>query len=77
MNNKKSKIGDIINLTKEETKIITILDIIKRRVENVKGDEYLDLNINDEFRLEDLVTTDQEHNDELEVLESFTNLVSV
>ena len=77
MNNKKSKIGDIINLTKEETKIMTMLDIIKRRVENVKGNEYLDLNINDEFRLEDIVTTDQERNDELQDLESFTHLVAV
>lgn len=77
MNNKKSKIGDIINLTKEETKIMTMLDIIKMRVENVKGDEYLDLNINDEFRLEDIVTTEQGRNDELEDLESFTNLLSV
>ena len=54
-----------------------MLDIIKRRVENVKGNEYLDLNINDEFRLEDIVTTDQERNDELQDLESFTHLVSV
>ena len=68
MNNKTSKIGDIINLTKEETKIMTMLEIIKMRVENVKGGEYLDLNINDEFRLEDIITTDQYRNDELEYL---------
>ena len=68
MNNKTSKIGDIINLTKEETKIMTMLEIIKMRVENVKGGEYLDLNINDEFRLEDIITTDQYRNDELEDL---------
>ena len=87
MNNKKSKIGDIINLTKEETKIMTMLDIIKRRVENVKGDDYLDLNINDEFRLDDILSrepesdsdtdSEHEHNSEFQGLDSISNLVSV
>ena len=53
MNNKKSSIGDIANLKKEETKILTMLDIIKRRVDNNRGDDYLDLNVNDEFRLDE------------------------
>ena len=54
MNNKKSTIGDIVNLTKEETKIMSMLDIINTRVENNRGDDYLDLNLNDEFRLDDI-----------------------
>jgi hypothetical protein len=54
MNNKKSTIGDIANMSKEENKINTMLEIIKRRVENNRGDDYLDLNINDEFRLQDV-----------------------
>jgi len=54
MNNKKASIGDIANLSKEENKIMTMLELIKMRVENNKGDDYLDLNINDEFRLEDI-----------------------
>ena len=54
MNNKKASIGDIANLSKEENKIMTMLELIKMRVENNKGDDYLDLNINDEFRLEDV-----------------------
>ena len=60
MNNKKATIGDIINLSTEETKIMTMLDIIKHRVDNNRGDDYLDLNINDEFRLEDIVIRGQE-----------------
>jgi len=54
INNKKASIGDIANLSKEENKIMTMLELIKMRVENNKGDDYLDLNINDEFRLEDV-----------------------
>ena len=53
MNNKNSTIGDIANLKKEEEKILTMLEIIKKRVDNNRGDDYLDLNINDEFRLQD------------------------
>ena len=53
MNNKNSTIGDIANLKKEEDKILTMLEIIKNRVDNNRGDDYLDLNINDEFRLQD------------------------
>ena len=52
MNNKTSKIGDIINLKHEETKIMTMLEIINKRVDNNRGDDYLDLNINNEFRLD-------------------------
>ena len=52
MNNKTSKIGDIINLKQEEAKIMTMLDIINKRVDNNRGDDYLDLNINNEFRLD-------------------------
>tara|TARA_B110000305_G_C19303802_1_gene570469 strand:- start:89 stop:1114 length:1026 start_codon:yes stop_codon:yes gene_type:complete len=55
LNNKKSTIGDIINLSKEENKISSMLDIIKRRVDNNKGDDFLDLNLNDEFRLDDII----------------------
>ena len=55
LNNTKSTIGDIINLSKEENKISSMLDIIKRRVDNNKGDDFLDLNLNDEFRLDDII----------------------
>jgi len=55
LNNKKSTIGDIINLSKEENKISSMLEIIKRRVDNNKGDDFLDLNLNDEFRLDDII----------------------
>jgi len=58
MTNKNSTIGDIINITKEETKINTMLDIIKLRVDNIRGDDYLSLNINDEFKLEDYTIQD-------------------
>ena len=83
MNNKKSKIGDIINLTKEETKIMTMLDIIKRRVENANNDDYIDLNINNEFRLDDIISREpepesgSEPTDELQELDTIFNLVSV
>ena len=52
MKNKKSTIGDIINLTKEENKINGMLDIIKQRVDNYRGNEDIDLNINEEFNLD-------------------------
>jgi hypothetical protein len=55
MNNTNSKIGDIINLTKEEQKIMSMLDIIRNRVDTHKGNEYINLNINDEFRIDDIV----------------------
>ena len=55
MNNTNSKIGDIINLTKEEQKIISMLDIIRNRVDTHKGNDYINLNINDEFRIDDIV----------------------
>jgi len=55
MNNTNSKIGDIINLTKEEQKIMSMLDIIKNRVDTHKGNDYINLNINDEFRIDDIV----------------------
>lgn len=79
MNNKKSTIGDIANLKKEEEKILTMLDIIKRRVENATGEDYIDLNINNEFRLDDIVSREQDRDRDSEIqdLESFTNLVSV
>ena len=52
MENKDSKIGDIINIKQEETKIIKMLELIKKRVElRSCSNEYIDLNINDEFRL--------------------------
>jgi hypothetical protein len=51
----KSKIGDIINIKQEETKIMNMLDLIKNRVELRRcGNDYIDLNINDEFRLNDI-----------------------
>jgi hypothetical protein len=54
MDTKTSKIGDIINIKQEETKIITMLELVKKRVELRRhGYEYIDLNINDEFRLND------------------------
>jgi hypothetical protein len=53
MTHKKSTIGDIINLTKEENKINGMLDIIKQRVDNYRGNEDIDLNINEEFNLND------------------------
>ena len=86
MNNKKSTIGDIVNLSKEESKINTMLEIIKRRVDNNKGDEFLDLNLNHEFRLDDIITPELE-NDVTEIadddityisnLHSFNDLLSI
>ena len=86
MNNKKSTIGDIVNLSKEESKINTMLEIIKRRVDNNKGDEFLDLNLNHEFRLDDIITPELE-NDVTEIadedityinnLHSFNDILSI
>ncbi len=51
----KSKIGDIINIKQEETKIMKMLELIKKRVELRRcGNDYIDLNLNDEFRLNDI-----------------------
>ena len=55
MNNKKATIGDIANLSKEENKILCMLDIVKQRVDTNREDDYIDLNINDEFRLDDVL----------------------
>ena len=41
MKHKKATIGDIANLTKEENKIMSMLELIKTRVENNRGDDYL------------------------------------
>ena len=61
MKNKKSTIGDIINLTKEENKINGMLDIIKQRVDNYRGNEDIDLNINEEFNLNDFEREEEEN----------------
>jgi len=53
MTNKHSTIGDIINISKEEHKINGMLEIINLRVDNAKGQDYIDLNINDEFKIND------------------------
>ena len=66
MTHKKSTIGDIINLTKEESKINAMLDIIKTRVDNIRGYEYIDLNINDEFKLNDFEMEEDEYEYEYE-----------
>ena len=73
--NKNVSIGDIANLSKEENKIMTMLDIINRRVENNRGDDYLDLNINDEFRLDDIVQENENIVDKRD-LHTFDSLVS-
>jgi hypothetical protein len=59
MSNKKSTIGDIINLTKEETKIIAMLEIVNKRVEKDRSSDIIDLNINEEFRLADIDTLEE------------------
>jgi len=53
MTNKNSTIGDIINISKEENKINSMLAIISLRVDNARGQDYIDLNINDEFKIND------------------------
>ena len=77
MNNKKSTIGDIVNLTKEETKIMSMLELIGKRVDNNRGDDYLDLNLNDEFRLDDITLEENDEEDDIRNLESMSNLISV
>jgi len=54
-----SKIGDIININNEETKIIQMLDLVERRVELYRSSSYIDLNINDEFMLYDKSTIEK------------------
>jgi len=73
--NKNVSIGDIANLSKEESKIMTMLELIKMKVENNRGDDYLDLNINDEFRLADIVQETKDVVDE-RYLHTFDSLVS-
>ena len=75
MNNKKSTIGDIINLSKEENKINTMLEIIKRRVDNNRGDDFLDLNLNNEFRIDDIITPELD-NDVTEIAEDDITYIS-
>ena len=55
----KSKIGDIININNEETKISQMLDLVERRVELYRSSAYIDLNINDEFMLYDKSTIEK------------------
>jgi len=78
--NKNVSIGDIANLSKEENKIMTMLGLIKMKVENNRGDDYLDLNINDEFRLADIDDSedidDSTNIRELNNLHTFDSLVS-
>ena len=73
--NKNVSIGDIANLSKEENKIMTMLGLIKMKVDNNRGDDYLDLNINDEFRLADIVQENENIVDE-RYLHTFDSLVS-
>ena len=75
MTHKKSTIGDIINLTKEESKINAMLDIIKTRVENIRGYEYIDLNINEEFKLNDF-EIQEEYDDEYEESQEQNTIMS-
>ena len=78
--NKNVSIGDIANLSKEENKIMTMLGLIKMKVDNNRGDDYLDLNINEEFRLDDIENVDDDDDStnirELNTLHSFDSLVS-
>ena len=82
MNNKKATIGDIANLKKEENKIMCMLELIKTRVENNRGDDYLNLDVDDEFRLDDVVQDSKDIvDDDINVrdirdLHTFNNLVS-
>ena len=71
MTNKKSTIGDIANLKTEEKKILSMLDIIKGRVDNHRGDEYINLNINEEFRLDDIEEDRDLENPERKIDEQF------
>ena len=58
MNHKESTIGDVINISKEENKINAMLDLIRLRVEHARGQDYIDLNINDEFKINDFKKID-------------------
>ena len=53
MNHKESTIGDVINISKEENKINSMLELIRLRTEHARGQDYIDLNINDEFRIDE------------------------
>ena len=74
MNNKKSTIGDIVNLSKEETKIMSMLELISKRVDNNRGDDYLDLNLDDEFRLDDITSEENDDEEDIRDLESMNSL---
>ena len=82
MKHKKATIGDIANLTKEENKIMSMLELIKIRVENNRGDDYLDIDVDDEFRLDDVVQDSEDIvEDDINVrdirnLHTFNSLVS-
>ena len=84
MNNKKSTIGDIINLSKEENKIMSMLELINKRIDNSRGEYYIDLNVNNEFRLDDIVINNDNDTEEsvsnitdIRDLDNFQHLVSV
>ena len=53
MNHKESTIGDVINISKEENKINSMLEIIRLRTEHARGQDYIDLNVNDEFKIDE------------------------
>ena len=53
MNHKDSTIGDVINISKEENKINAMLEIIRLRSEHARGQDYIDLNVNDEFKIDE------------------------
>mgnify|MGYP005662138027 FL=1 len=53
MNHKDSTIGDVINISKEENKINSMLEIIRLRSEHARGQDYIDLNVNDEFKIDE------------------------
>jgi hypothetical protein len=82
MKHKKATIGDIANLKKEENKIMSMLELINKRVENNRGDDYLHLDVDDEFRLDDVVQENEDIvEDDLDFrnirnLHTFNNLVS-
>ena len=78
MKNKKATIGDIANLTKEEKKIMCMLELINKRVENNRGDDYLNVDVDDEFRL-DVVQDSEDVDDDINIrdirdLHTFTPL---
>jgi len=55
----KSKIGDIININNEETKIMKMLELVERRVELYRSSAYINLNISDQFMLYDKSTIEK------------------